>query len=134
MMYSIKHGVMGSAMPKHGELKEEEINDLVPYLRGFLEDYYHTVNMCSTDSHTVDLRKIRENYKTKVENLDKIYAEVLNGALIIRATEPIMLINKMSKAKKRSTRNRIIITKGIDDKSETILITVRIHDCIRGKV
>ena len=45
-----------------------------------------------------------------------------------------LLINKMSKAKKRSTRNRIIITKGIDDKSETILITVRIHDCIRGKV
>ena len=134
MMYSIKHGVMGSAMPKHGELKEEEINDLVPYLQRFLADYYHTVNMCSMDSHTVDLRNIRKNYKTKVENPDKIYAEVLNGALIIRATEPIILINKMSKEKKISIRSRIIITKGIGGKPETILITVRIHDCILGKV
>ena len=134
MMYSIKHGVMGSAMPKHGELKEEEIKDLVTYLRRFLADYYHAVKMCIMDSYTVDLSKIGKNYKTKVENPDKIYAEVLNDAIIIRATEPIMLINKMSKTKKRSTISRIIITKEIDGKSETILITVRIHDCIRGKV
>jgi high-affinity iron transporter len=38
MMYSIKHGVLGTSMPEHPELTESQIHDLVIYLRKFLQD------------------------------------------------------------------------------------------------
>ena len=69
MMYSIKHGVVGSSMPEHSELNENEINDLVIYLRHFLADYYHMVNMCVTDRHTVNLT---ENFNIEIENKKKL--------------------------------------------------------------
>jgi len=40
----------------------------------------------------------------------------------------------MSKTKSRTTRNRIKIIKGTGNKVEKILVTVRIHDCIRGQM
>jgi len=47
---------------------------------------------------------------------------------------PIHLINEMNKKNTRTVRNRVRITKDTGDKEEIILITVRVHDCIRGKV
>ena len=134
MMYSIKHGVVGSSMPEHSELNENEINDLVIYLRHFLADYYHMVNMCVTDRHTVDLTKNFENFKIEIDNKKKLSAEIKNNSLIIQATSPIHLINEMSKTKSRTTRNRIKIVNGTGSKAEKILVTVRIHDCIRGQM
>jgi len=133
MMYSIKHGVLGSAMPEHSELNENEINDLVIYLRHFLADYYHMVNMCVTDRHTVDLTENFKNFNIEIDN-KKISAKIKNNSLIIQATSPIHLINEMSKTKSRTTRNRIKIIKGTGNKVEKILVTVRIHDCIRGQM
>ena len=133
MMYSIKHGVLGSAMPEHTELNENEINDLVIYLRHFLADYYHMVNMCVTDRHTVDLTENFKNFNIEIDN-KKLSAKIKNNSLIIQATSPIHLINEMSKTKSRTTRNRIKIIKGTGNKVEKILVTVRIHDCIRGQM
>ena len=133
MMYSIKHGILGSAMPEHSELNENEINDLVIYLRHFLADYYHMVNMCVTDRHTVDLIENFKNFNIEIDN-KKLSAKIKNNSLIIQATSPIHLINEMSKTKSRTTRNRIKIVKGTGSKVEKILVTVRIHDCIRGQM
>ena len=97
MMYSIKHGVQGTSMPEHSDLTESQINDLVIYLRKFLADYYHTVNMCATDKHTVNLGKIFDEYKIHIHDSKKINAEIINDSLVLSALSPIHLINEMSK-------------------------------------
>ena len=86
--------------------------------------------MCLTDKHTVLLNESIKNYQTKIENPEIIKVEVKSNYLIIRAKNPINLMKKMKK--KRSTRTRVMVRK--DNNLETMLITVRIHDCIRGKV
>jgi mono/diheme cytochrome c family protein len=134
MMYSIKHGVLGAAMPAHPDLTETQINDLVIYLRQFLADYYHTVNMCATDKHIVDLKEVFNTYEIDIYDSRKISAEINEDSLIINAMSPIHLINEMNKKNTRTVRNRVRITKDTGDKEEIILITVRVHDCIRGKV
>jgi hypothetical protein len=134
MMYSIKHGVLGASMPAHPELSETQISDLVIYLRQFLADYYHTVNMCATDKHVVDLKEIFINYEIDIYDSKKINVEIKKDSLIINAMSPIHLINEMNKKNTRTIRNRVRITNDIGDKEEIILITVRVHDCIRGKV
>ena len=60
--------------------------------------------------------------------------EIDKDSLIINAMSPIHLINEMNKKNTRTIRNRVRITKEIGDKEEIVLITVRVHDCIRGKV
>jgi hypothetical protein len=134
MMYSIKHGVLGASMPAHPDLTEAQISDLVVYLRQFLADYYHTVNMCATDKHTVDLKEVFSDYEIAIYDSKKINAEIEKDSLIINAMSPIHLINEMNKKNTRIIRNRVHITKNIGGKEEVILVTVRVHDCIRGKV
>ena len=134
MMYSIKHGVLGTAMPEHPDLTESEINELVIYLRQFLANYYHTVNMCATDKHIVDLRETLNKFEVEIYDSRRINAEIDNDSLIISAMSPIHLINEMNKKNTRTVRSRIRITKIVEDKSEVILVTVRVHDCIRGKI
>jgi len=82
--------------------------------------------MCLTDKHTVLLNESIKNYQTKIENPEIISVEVKSNDLIIRAKNPIKLMKK-----KRSTRTRVMVRK--DNNLETILITVRVHDCIQGK-
>ena len=134
MMYSIKHGVQGTSMPEHPDLTESQIYDLVLYLRKFLADYYHTVNMCATDKHTVSLGEIFNEYQINIHDSKKINAEIVKNSLVISAMSPIHLINEMNKSNTRTIRNRVRITNEIDGKIEITLITVRVHDCIRGKV
>jgi len=134
MMYSIKHGVQGTSMPEHSDLTESQIHDLVIYLRKFLADYYHTVNMCATDKHTVNLGEIFDEYKIHIHDSKKINAEIINDSLVLSALSPIHLINEMSKKKTRTIRYRVRIVNEIAGKIEITLITVRVHDCIRGEV
>jgi mono/diheme cytochrome c family protein len=134
MMYSIKHGVLGASMPAHPDLTETQISDLVIYLRQFLADYYHTVNMCATDQHIVDLKEIFSTYEIDIYDSRKINAEIDKDSLIINAMSPIHLINEMNKKNTRTIRNRVRIIKKSADQNEVILVTVRVHDCIRGKV
>jgi hypothetical protein len=134
MMYSIKHGVLGTSMPEHPDLTESQINDLVVYLRQFLADYYHTVNLCATDKHTVNLKEIFNEYKIHIHDSKKINAEIIEDTLVISAMSPIHLINEMNKKNTRTIRNRVRITNTIKEMKEVILVTVRVHDCIRGKV
>jgi hypothetical protein len=90
--------------------------------------------MCATDKHTVDLKEALNNFEIEVYDSRKIYAEIDTDLLVISATSPIHLINEMNKNKTRTIRNRIRITKDAEGKSEIILITVRVHDCIRGQM
>jgi mono/diheme cytochrome c family protein len=134
MMYSIKHGVLGTSMPEHPDLTESQINDLVVYLRKFLADYYHTVNMCATDKHIVKLGEIFDEYKIHIHDSKKINAEIINDSLVLSAMSPIHLINEMNKNNTRTIRNRVRIVNEVAGQIEITLITVRVHDCIRGEV
>ena len=86
----------------------------------------------------VEYKKLNLPHKLEVDRLSydsrKISAEINEDSLIINAMSPIHLINEMNKKNTRTVRNRVRITKDTGDKEEIILITVRVHDCIRGKV
>lgn len=63
----------------------------------FLADYYHTVNMRSTDKHIVELKEVFNTYEVDIYDLRKINAEIGKNSLIINAMSPIHLINEMNK-------------------------------------
>ena len=90
--------------------------------------------MCATDKHIVNLGEIFNEYKMHIHDSKKINAEIINDSLVISAMSPIHLINKMNKNNTRTIRNRVRIANDIEGKKEIILITVRVHDCIRGIV
>ncbi len=62
-------------MSENPDLTESQISDLIIYLRQFLADYYHTVNMCTTDKHIVDLRKVFNTYEIDIYDSKKLMSK-----------------------------------------------------------
>jgi len=55
MESAIKHGVTGTGMPAHPDFNDEQIAELILYIRSLLAETYLTVNLCIDSSHVVDV-------------------------------------------------------------------------------
>jgi hypothetical protein len=51
---AIRDGLPGTAMPAHPDFNDEQIEELILYLRSLLAETYLTLNVCFSKSHVVD--------------------------------------------------------------------------------
>ena len=129
MINAIRDGIKGTAMPAHPDFNDEQIDELILYLRSLLAETYLTLNICLSKSHIVDTGGSGlglNEYRIIVDNPDLINVEKDGTKLNISTKVKMDTIKALMK--KRVTRTHIKLV----EKDNTVsIISVRVHRCIR---
>ena len=131
IMSSIKNGIEESGMPAHDRLTDDELNELLNYVRTFLAQSYHRVNMCFTEKHSITFEDVVDDYQILNDKPDDILAELHGKELIVKPKDPIKFLKKLKQEKKRTARIGLRIFESKNQGAKTNLIVIRIHDCVR---
>jgi hypothetical protein len=126
---AIRDGLPGTSMPAHPDFNEEQIEELILFIRSLLAETYLTLNVCLSKSHVVDTGDSGldlSDFRIIVDNPELINVEK-DGKLLNISTK-VKLDTVKSLMKKRVTRTHIKLL----EKDNTVsIISVRIHRCIR---
>jgi len=126
---AIRDGLPGTSMPAHPDFNDEQIEELILFIRSLLAETYLTLNVCLSKSHVVDTGDSGldlSDFKIIVDNPELINVEK-DGKLLNISTN-VKLETVKSLMKKRVTRTHIKLL----EKDNTVsIISVRIHRCIR---
>lgn len=129
MINAIRNGIKGTAMPAHPDFDDEQIEELILYLRSLLAETYLTLNVCLSKSHVVDTGDSGldlSEFRIIIDNPELIDVEK-NGELLNISTK-LKLDNIKSLMRKRVTRTHI---KLVERDNTVSIISVRVHRCIR---
>ncbi len=128
MINAIRDGVAGTAMPAHPDFNDEQIDELILYLRSLLAETYLTLNVCLSKSHVVDTGGSGldlNEFMIIVDNPELINVEK-DGKLLNISTK-VKLATIKTLLKRRVTRTHIKLV----EKDNTVsIISVRVHRCI----
>ena len=126
---AIRDGLPGTSMPAHPDFNDEQIEELILFIRSLLAETYLTLNVCLSKAHVVDTGDSGldlSDFKIIVDNPELINVEK-DGKLLNISTK-VKLGTVKSLIKKRVTRTHIKLL----EKDNTVsIISVRIHRCIR---
>ncbi|MDH3257804.1 MAG: cytochrome c [Nitrospinota bacterium] len=130
MYHAIKSGITDSAMPAWN-LPDEQIFDLIVYIKTFLANSQTTINICLNEQRTIDLRnlEIDDNHKIDVDRKQFLKLR-LKGKKIFIEPEAINLLRHFKETGKKLVRNLVTVTR----KGKTrysALIAVRVSDCLK---
>ena len=126
---AIRDGLPGTSMPAHPDFNDEQIEELILYIRSLLAETYLTLNVCLSKSHVVDTGDSGldlDDFKIIVDNPELINVEK-EGKLLNISTK-LKLDTIKSLMKKRVTRTHI---KLVEKDNMVSIIFVRIHRCLR---
>jgi hypothetical protein len=129
MINAIRDGLPGTAMPAHPDFNDEQIEELILYLRSLLAETYLTLNVCLSKSHVVDTGDSGLNlndFRIIVDNPELINVEK-DGKLLNISTK-VKLDTIKALLEKRVTRTHI---KLVEKDSTVSIISVRVHRCLR---
>ena len=126
---AIRDGLPGTSMPAHPDVNDEQIEELILYIRSLLAETYLTLNVCLSKSHVVDTGDSGldlNDFKIIVDNPDLINVEK-DGKLLSISTK-VKWETLKALTNKRVTRTHIKLV----EKDNTVsIISVRVHRCMR---
>jgi len=128
MENAIRFGVKGTGMPAHPDFSEEQLGELVLFLRSLLAETYLTVNLCFSAAHVIDIGKKGldlKDFKIKIDHPDLLDVKK-EGNLVHISSKPSMETLKML-MKNTVTRTHV---KLIEKDFTLSLIAVRLHRCL----
>ena len=124
---AIRLGVEATAMPAHTDLSDEQIRDLVFYLRSLLADTYMTINLCFTQEAVIDTEKEGfelKDFRLKVDNPDLISVKQKGKLIYINPNRNWDTLKFLLAKKVTRTHVRIF------EKDKLVsLLAVRLHRC-----
>jgi len=126
---AILDGLPGTSMPAHPDFNDEQIEELILYLRSLLAETYLTLNVCLSKSHLIDTGDSGldlDDFRIIVDNPELIDVEK-EGKLLNIATKLKMDTIK-ALMKKRITRTHI---KLVEKDNVVSIISLRVHPCLR---
>ena len=125
---AIRDGLPGTSMPAHPDFNEEQIEELILFIRSLLAETYLTLNVCLSKSHVVDTGDSGldlNDFKIIVDNPELINVEK-DGKLLSISTK-VKWETLKALTNKRVTRTHIKLV----EKDNTVsIISVRVHRCI----
>jgi hypothetical protein len=126
---AIRDGLPGTSMPAHPDFNDEQLEELILYLRSLLAETYLTLNVCLSKSHVVDTGDSGldlDDFRIIVDNPELIDVE-RDGKLLNISTK-LKLDTIKTLMKKRVTRTHI---KLVEKDNMVSIISVRVHRCLR---
>jgi mono/diheme cytochrome c family protein len=130
MAHSIKKGIPGSAMPAWN-LTDNQINDVIGYIKTFLADSQTTIAVCLNEKRVVDLHNLnlKNNYAIGVDRQEFLKVASKGNRVIIEPKD-INVLRHFKRTHKSLMRTHVMVN-GEEMDGESALIVVRIRDCIK---
>lgn len=130
MYHSIKNGIPGSAMPAW-DLSDEQIFDVISYIKTFLADSQMTIGVCLNEHRQVDVRHLDLDDDFKVGVDRQQFLEVASsGDKILIEPKDLNIMRYFKKTRTKLIRTHVTVA-GEGQDGENALIVVRIRDCIK---
>jgi len=127
MYHSIKNGIPDSAMPAWN-LSEEQIWDVISYIKTFLADSQLTISICVNEQRKINMHNIDldGNYETVVDKPEYIFVKEFGDILFINVNDTEAL-KYFKKTKRKVIRGHIHLS----SESDSALIVTRIINCLK---
>lgn len=122
----IRNGIPGGGHPSFSKFTDNQMQELIIYLRSLSAETYLTVNICFTDNvYVIDTKKEEPDFRVEVANPDLIQANKKGNLVYIIPNKFEFLKGMMNK---KVTRTYI---KLIEKAKPSSIIAVRLHRCSR---
>ncbi len=126
---AIKNGTLGTAMPAHPDFDDEQIEELLIYIRSLLAETHLTVNLCVNSAQVIDVGRdgldLKE-FNIEVEKPDIVTVTREGSNVRITPADNKGFLKRLMKKKVSRTHVKL------KEKDNTLsLIAVRLHGCIK---
>jgi len=130
MAHSIKNGVPGTGMPAWN-LTDNQINDVIGYIKTFLADSQTTIGLCLNEKREVDMANLnlKKNYAVNIDQQEFLKVASRDNRVFIEPKD-INVMRHFRKTRKSLVRTHVMVN-GEEMDSGSALIVVRIRDCIK---
>ena len=127
MYESIKNGIPDSAMPSWN-LSEEQVWDVISYIKTFLADSQMTISICYNEERKVNLYNLdfSGNFKIEIDKPEYVSAKNMGNLLFIKPNDT-HAIKFFKKTKRKVIRSHLMLS----NNDYSALIVTRIIDCIK---
>ena len=132
MYTAIKDGIPFTGMPSF-ELNDEQIDDVISYVRSFLTDNYITINTCLNIPQVVSLENIDTEGQFNIEkDKPELVSTNLNAGEITLTPNFKAVRNVFREKSSKLVRVHINLTKTNEEKKKYLaIIALRISSCIK---
>ncbi len=132
-MYSaIKNGIPGSGMPSFN-LSDQQIDDVISYVKTFLTENYITINTCVNTPQVVSLDNVNVggHFNIEMDKENLVLTSIRAGELTL-TPNLIPLLKTYKEKQTKLVRVHINLTEGENDKKIYLaIIALRIRYCLR---
>jgi hypothetical protein len=130
MYHSIKNGIPGTAMPAW-TLSDEQIFDVISYIKTFLADSQMTIAVCMNEHRKVDLRNLNmgRRYVLGVDQQEYLKVSSVGDSILVEPRDS-KVHQYFKDTRSRLLRTHITVTDR-NEEGHTALIAVRITDCVK---
>ncbi|PIQ96964.1 MAG: hypothetical protein COV67_06710 [Nitrospinae bacterium CG11_big_fil_rev_8_21_14_0_20_56_8] len=126
---TIRFGSKGTAMPAHPDLSDNQIQEVIYYIRSLLADTYLTLNVCLSETFVVDLEKERvdlKNFRIEVTDPTLISVERKGRLVFLTPNRDWEVFKRF--LKKKTTRTHVLL---VDQNNTVAMLAVRLHRCVK---
>ena len=130
MFQSIRHGIPGTSMPAWS-LSDEQIWDVISYLKIFLADSQMTIVVCINEQRKIDVRNlnIEGKYQISIDREQFLTAAPSKNLILIQPKD-INVLRYFKETRMKLIRTHVMVADE-GQNGVTALIVVRIRDCFK---
>ena len=130
MAHSIRNGIPGTGMPAWN-LSDPQVNDVIGYIKTFLADSQTTIGVCLNEKRVVDVGNLnlKKNYDIRIDRQEFLKVASKGNRVTIQPKDTNVL--RYFKETDRKLIQTHIMVNGEEADSDSALIVVRIHDCLK---
>ena len=130
MFQSIRHGMPGTAMPAWN-LSDEQIWDVISYVKTFLADSQMTITVCINEQRKIDVHNLNLEGKYQISiDREQFLTAVSSKNLILIQPKGINVLRYLKKTDRKLIRTHVMVADE-GQSGDTALIVVRISNCFK---
>ena len=130
MFQSIRHGMPGTAMPAWN-LSDEQIWDVISYVKTFLADSQMTIAVCINEQRKIDVHNLNLEGKYQISlDREQFLTAVSSKNLILIQPKGINVLRYLKKTDRKFIRTHLMVADE-GQSGDTALIVVRISNCFK---
>lgn len=130
MSHSIRNGIPGTGMPAWN-LTDSQIDDVIGYIKTFLADSQTTIGVCLNEKRVVDVGNLnlKKNYDIGIDRQEFLKVASKGNRVTIQPKDTNVL-RYFKKTDRKLIRTHVMVN-GEEIDSDSALIVVRIHNCLK---
>jgi hypothetical protein len=130
MFQSIRHGIPDTAMPAWS-LSDEQIWDVISYLKTFLADNHMTIVVCINEQRKIDVHNLNLEGKYQISiDREQFLTAASSKNLILIQPKGINVLRYLKKTRRKLVRTHVMVADE-GQNGDIALIVVRIRDCFK---